>query len=154
MIAVISIILISVAATLITGYFDCKNEARQVFMENNLYDAAKDILKLRYDKHFVWSAHRIVIFFATSIPLFYVNQDWVHLLIAAINFVSQMCLFRFWHDSRLQVEFGNKFTSDSDGLSSAKIDSKIKDTWENRIYFYILFYVLLMIEGLLIIAFR
>lgn len=142
------LICISILATLLTGWIDSLNEAREIWMKNNLPMYVADAFKQKYKRHSLWSVHRIVIFFTTSIPIWYINPSWWSLGIAAINFIAQMALFRFWHDSMLQVAMGRSFTSDSDKLSDSKIDSKIDDTWENRCRFLAGF---IMIEILLFI---
>ena len=128
------LIAISILATMLTGWTDAMNEAREIWMKNNLAQYAWP-MKEKYKRHSLWSVHRIVIFFATSIPIWYINPSRWSFGVAGVNFIAQMALFRFYHDSRLQVEMGFSFTSDSDGLSDAKIDGEIADTWKNRCRF-------------------
>ncbi len=129
------LLIISTIATLLTGYVDAINESKYIWMKNNLPMYIADKFKDRYKKHSLWAVHRIEIFFATSIPIWYVNPSWWSFGVSGVNFIAQMALFRFWHDSRLQVEMGFSFTHDSDGLSDAKIDGEIADTWKNRCRF-------------------
>lgn len=129
------LIVLSILATMLTGWIDAMNEAREIWMKNNLPMYIANNFKQKYKRHSLWAVHRIVIFFATSIPVWYINPSWWSFGVAFVNFVAQMALFRWWHDSRLQVEMGFSFTHDSDGLSDAKIDGKIADTWENRCRF-------------------
>ena len=128
-----ALIILSAFATILTGYVDSINEAREIWLKNRIPNEVANKYKEKFKKHSLWAVHRIVIFFATSIPIFYVEMSWFSLCVAAANFVAQMALFRFLHDSFLQVQFGNKFTSDSDGLSDSKIDALIDDTWSNRV---------------------
>ncbi len=132
-----ALIILSAFATILTGYVDSINEAREIWLKNRIPNEVANKYKEKFKKHSLWAVHRIVIFFATSIPIFYVETSWFSLCVAAANFVAQMALFRFLHDSFLQVQFGNKFTSDSDGLSDSKIDALIDDTWSNRVFFLI-----------------
>ena len=132
-----ALIILSAFATILTGYVDSINEAREIWLKNRIPNEVANKYKEKFKKHSLWAVHRIVIFFATSIPIFYVEMSWFSLCVAAANFVAQMALFRFLHDSFLQVQFGNKFTSDSDGLSDSKIDALIDDTWSNRVFFLI-----------------
>ncbi|MBK9479874.1 MAG: hypothetical protein IPP56_13795 [Bacteroidetes bacterium] len=132
-----ALIILSAFATILTGYVDSINEAREIWLKNRIPNEVANKYKEKFKKHSLWAVHRIVIFFATSIPIFYVEMSWFSLCVAAANFVAQMALFRFLHDSFLQVQFGNKFTSDSDGLSDSKIDALIDDKWSNRVFFLI-----------------
>ena len=132
-----TLIILSAFATILTGYVDSINEDREIWLKNRIPNEVANKYKEKFKKHSLWAVHRILIFFATSIPIFYVEMSWFSLCVAAANFVAQMALFRFLHDSFLQVQFGNKFTSDSDGLSDSKIDALIDDTWSNRVFFLI-----------------
>lgn len=132
-----TLIILSAFATILTGYVDSINEAREIWLKNRIPNEVANKYKEKFKKHSLWAVHRILIFFATSIPIFYVEMSWFSLCVAAANFVAQMALFRFLHDSFLQVQFGNKFTSDSDGLSDSKMDALIDDKWSNRVFFLI-----------------
>jgi hypothetical protein len=129
------LIAISILATMLTGYVDAINEAKYIWMKNNLPMYVADKFKDRYKKHSLWAVHRIVIFFTTSIAIWYIKQDWPSFCVAGVNFIAQMALFRGLHDGFLQIQFGNKFTTDADGLSDSKIDSHILDTFRNRMGF-------------------